>query len=188
MEEVNQRIGALDAREQEFDRDLAANRSMREQMSREMDELFRRIEMSRNPYVGGDMAWPVPGHTRVTSEFGWRFGGRDFHTGIDISGAGQGTINGATVVAANAGIVRVTNWSHSPGRGYGIFIIIDHGGGISTLYAHLSNITVNVGDTVERGQAIGNVGSTGWSTGPHLHFEVRESGRAVNPRPWIFRR
>ena len=134
------------------------------------------------------MAWPVPGHTRITSEFGSRFGGRDFHTGIDIAGAGTGTINGATVVAANTGTVRVTNHSHSPGRGYGKFIIIDHGGGISTLYAHLSAISVSVGQTVERGDAIGNVGSTGWSTGPHLHFEVRESGRAVNPRPWIFRR
>ena len=188
VEESDRRIGALDARESEFQRDLASNRAMREQMAREMDEIFRRIEMSQNPYVGGDMAWPVPGHHRISSEFGSRFGGRDFHTGIDIVGSGTGVINGATVVAANSGTVRVTNHSHSPGRGYGMFIIIDHGGGVSTLYAHLSAISVTVGQTVNIGDPIGRVGSTGWSTGPHLHFEVRHNGRAVNPRPYIFRR
>lgn len=188
VEAANQRIGQLDAREQEFQRNLESNRAMREQMQREMDEIFRRIEMSQNPYVGGDMAWPVPGHFRVTSEFGLRFGGRDNHTGIDIAGASQGVINGATVVAANSGTVRVANHSHSPGRGYGMFIIIDHGGGVSTLYAHLSAISVTVGQNVNIGDPIGRVGSTGWSTGPHLHFEVRHNGRAVNPRPYIFRR
>ena len=188
VEAANLRIGELDAREREFQQNLESNRAMRDQMQREMDDIFRRIEMSQNPYVGGDMAWPVPGHFRITSEFGSRFGGRDFHTGIDIAGAGTGTINGATVVAANSGTVRVTNWNHSPGRGYGIFVIIDHGGGVSTLYAHLSNISVTVGQTVNIGDPIGNVGSTGWSTGPHLHFEVRHNGRAVNPRPYIFRR
>jgi len=190
VEAANLRIGELDAREREFQRDYEQNRAQRQQMLREIDDLFARIQamMSQEDYVGGDMAWPVPGHTRITSEFGSRFGGRDFHTGIDIASSGSGSINGAPVVAANAGTVVHTNWNHAPGRGYGIFIIIDHGGNISTLYAHLSNISVSVGQTVERGQTIGNVGSTGWSTGPHLHFEVRQSGTAVNPRPWIFPR
>jgi len=179
---ANLRIQDLDRREREFTANLEASRAMRAQMQREIDDIFRRIEWSQNPYVGGEMAWPVPGHYRITSEFGSRFGGADFHTGIDIAGA---SIHGATVVAANSGTVRFTNWSHTPGRGYGIYLIIDHGGGVSTLYAHLSNISVSVGDVVVRGDPIGNVGSTGWSTGPHLHFEVRHNGRPVNPRPYI---
>jgi len=182
LEAANLRIHDLDERERYFATNLEANRAMREQMQREIEEVIRRIEWSRNPYVGGEMAWPVPGFYRITSEFGWRFNNTDFHTGLDIAGTG---IHGATVAAANAGTVAFTNWAHTPGRGYGIFVILDHGGGISTLYAHLSNISVSVGDVVMRGDPIGNVGSTGWSTGPHLHFEVREQSRAVNPRPWI---
>lgn len=183
---ANTRIHSIDQMEREFAADLERNRAESQRIQAELDEIFRRIEWSRNPFVGGPFAWPVPGFFRVTSEFGPRFGGSDFHTGIDIAGGGgSGSIHGAPVVAANTGTVRFVNWSHTPGRGYGIYLIIDHGGGISTLYAHLSNITVSLGDEVTVGQTIGNVGSTGWSTGPHLHFEVRENGRAVNPRPFI---
>ena len=185
LAQANARIHNINEAEREFAANLEANRAMRAQMARELEDIIRRIEWSRSPYVGGEMAWPVPGFFRITSEFGWRFNNRDFHTGIDIAGPG---IHGATVVAANSGTVRFTNWSHTPGRGYGMFVIIDHGGGISTLYAHLSNITVSVGDVVTIGDPIGNVGSTGWSTGPHLHFEVRHGSRAVNPRPYIIGR
>jgi len=189
LQQVDTRLQDINQREREFTANLEQNRAMREQMQRELDDIFRRIEWSRNPYVGGEMAWPVPGFYRISSEFGPRFGGADFHTGIDIAGGGAGgSIHGATVVAANSGTVVFTNWSHTPGRGYGIYIILDHGGGISTLYAHLSNISVSVGDEVRIGDPIGNVGSTGWSTGPHLHFEVRHGGRAVNPRPYIIGR
>jgi len=184
---ANMRIQNIDQMEREFLANLEENRRMRDQMQAEIEELIRRIQWSQNPYIGGDMAWPVPGFTRITSEFGPRFGGADFHTGIDIAGGGgAGSIHGAPVVAANSGTVAHVNWSHTPGRGYGMFVILDHGGGTSTLYAHLSNITVTVGQTVVIGQTIGNVGSTGWSTGPHLHFEVRQNGVAQNPRPWIF--
>ena len=185
LAQANSRIHNINEAEREFTANLEANRAMRAQMARELEDIIRRIEWSQSPYVGGEMAWPVPGFFRITSDFGWRFNGRDFHTGIDIAGSG---IHGATVVAANSGTVRFTNWAHTPGRGYGMFVIIDHGGGISTLYAHLSNITVSVGDTVTIGSPIGNVGSTGWSTGPHLHFEVRHGSRAVNPRPYIIGR
>ncbi|MCL2606244.1 MAG: M23 family metallopeptidase, partial [Coriobacteriia bacterium] len=128
----------------------------------------------------GRMTWPVPGFNRVTSPFGWRthpiFGGRRMHTGVDIAGPG---INGAAVVAAGNGRVISTGWR----GGYGNTIIIDHGDGVTTLYAHLQagGINVSVGQQVTAGQRIGRVGSTGNSTGPHLHWEVRVNGQPRNP-------
>jgi len=127
----------------------------------------------------GRMTWPVPGFTRVTSGFGMRthpiFGGRRMHTGVDIAGAG---INGAAVVAAGDGKVIAVGWR----GGYGNTIIIDHGDGVTTLYAHLQgNIQVSIGQQVTAGQRIGSVGSTGNSTGPHLHWEVRVNGQPRNP-------
>jgi len=124
----------------------------------------------------GTFSWPVSG--TITSPFGWRsnpFGGSpEFHQGLDIA-APMGT----TVVAAAAGTVILAKWY----GGYGNYILIDHGGGYSTGYGHLSAIYVSNGQTVQRGQAIGAVGSTGQSTGPHLHFEVRINGKPVDPAP-----
>jgi len=128
----------------------------------------------------GRMTWPVPGFTRVTSAFGYRthpiFGGRRFHSGVDIAGAG---INGAAVVSAGDGRVISTGWR----GGYGNTVIIDHGDGVTTLYAHLQggSISVGVGQQVTAGQRIASVGSTGNSTGPHLHWEVRVNGQPRNP-------
>jgi murein DD-endopeptidase MepM/ murein hydrolase activator NlpD len=95
------------------------------------------------------------------------------HTGIDI-GAGYGS----TIRAAGAGEVIFAGYR----RGYGNCVIIDHGGGVSTLYGHCSALTVSEGQQVAQGQPIARVGSTGLSTGPHLHFEVRHNGTPVNPR------
>ncbi|HET9029828.1 MAG TPA: peptidoglycan DD-metalloendopeptidase family protein [Candidatus Aquilonibacter sp.] len=124
----------------------------------------------------GSMSWPVSG--TITSPFGWRsnpFGGApDFHPGLDIA-APMGT----TVTAAASGTVILAQWY----GGYGNFILIDNGGNISTGYGHLSAIYVSVGQKIQRGQAIGAVGSTGHSTGPHLHFEVRLNGKPVDPTP-----
>ncbi|MFA4966470.1 MAG: peptidoglycan DD-metalloendopeptidase family protein [Thermoleophilia bacterium] len=126
----------------------------------------------------GDLAWPVSGP--VTSPFGWRvhpiFGVRKFHTGIDI-GIGYGV----PIHAADSGTVIYATWM----SGYGNVTIIDHGGGISTLYAHQSSFAVSGGATVGRGQVIGAVGSTGYSTGPHLHFEVRLNGVPVDPLAYL---
>ncbi|MDQ6933436.1 MAG: peptidoglycan DD-metalloendopeptidase family protein [Candidatus Eremiobacteraeota bacterium] len=122
----------------------------------------------------GALGWPVSGP--VTSPFGYRQspfgGGTEFHMGLDIA-ANMGT----TIAASAAGRVISASWY----GGYGNYILIDHGGGISTGYAHCSAIFVSPGQDVQKGQAIGAVGSTGASTGPHLHFEVRVDGRPVDP-------
>jgi murein DD-endopeptidase MepM/ murein hydrolase activator NlpD len=189
LQAANLRIHDINETERAFLADLEKNKAMTLAMEQELKEVYEKIELMNSPYVGGVMAWPAPGFTRISSEFGQRFGGRDFHTGIDIAGPGAGGrgIYGAPVAAANSGVVRFTNFTYRAGVGYGIYLIIDHGGGITTLYAHLSKIHVQVGQAVTRGQTIAEVGSTGWSTGPHLHFEVRNGSTAQNPRPYIFR-
>lgn len=126
----------------------------------------------------GTLAWPVSG--TITSPFGYRRnpfgGGMEFHQGLDIA-APMGT----TITAAAAGTVISAGWY----GGYGNYILIDHGGGMATGYGHCSQIFVSVGQQVQKGQAIGAVGSTGASTGPHVHFEVRINGKAVDPAPYL---
>ncbi|HZK39639.1 MAG TPA: M23 family metallopeptidase, partial [Clostridia bacterium] len=124
--------------------------------------------------------WPVPGYyNKVSSPFGYR--NRGFHSGVDISGPG---INGKVIVAAKDGVVESTGTGNS---GLGNRIVINHGGGIKTRYGHClsGSISVKAGQRVSAGQAIARVGSTGNSTGPHLHFEVLVNGSAVNPLPYI---
>ena len=131
-------------------------------------------------YIGGELEWPVPGYTRITSKFAMRVhpitGQYKLHTGVDI-----GAPEGANFVAANDGIVVKAELNAA----YGNMVIIDHGGGISTLYAHGSAILVEVGQSVKRGDSILKVGSTGYATGPHAHFEVRINGVATDPLPYI---
>jgi len=126
----------------------------------------------------GKFMWPVAG--RITSRFGWRihpiFGVRRFHSGIDIAAP-----YGSLVKAADGGQIVQAGYF----GGYGYSIMVYHGGGFATWYAHLSSINVSVGQFVERGQVIGLVGSTGWSTGPHLHFEVRINGNAQDPMGYL---
>ncbi len=131
-------------------------------------------------YIGGELAWPVPGYTRISSPYGMRVHPitkiYKLHTGVDISAP-----MGANFVAANDGIVVKAEYNMA----YGKMVMIDHGGGISTLYAHGSEMLVEVGQKVTRNEAILKVGSTGYSTGPHAHFEVRKNGKVVNPMPYI---
>ena len=122
----------------------------------------------------GALLRPVAGP--ITSGYGWRihpiFRTREFHTGIDIAAP-----YGTPVEAAHDGIVIFNGWM----RGYGLLVILDHGGGLTTTYSHLSASVVHVSDHIVRGGVIGRIGSTGWSTGPHLFFEVREDGAPVDP-------
>lgn len=150
------------------------------QRQRELEAQRRAAGIAGGPSVpsggSGSFSWPVTGP--ITSPFGWRsnpFGGSpEFHQGLDIAAP-----SGTTVTAAASGTVIMAQWY----GGYGNYILLDHGGGYSTGYGHLSAIYVSNGQAVKRGQAIGAVGSTGASTGPHLHFEVRIDGKPVDPAP-----
>ncbi len=139
---------------------------------------------SNADFVGGEWLWPVPNYGHISSGFGWRtiYGKPDNHIGIDIAKGTASTIQGATIVASNSGVVKSAVYGSS---GYGYYIIIDHGGNNFTLYGHCNSLLVGVGDTVAKGQAIATVGTTGNSTGPHLHFEIRLNGTAVDPLPHV---
>ena len=118
--------------------------------------------------------WPTAGY--VSSPYGLRFGGTEFHQGIDIA-AEMGT----PIVATADGVVTAAGWN----GGYGNMVDVDHGSGIVTRYGHASAVAVSVGQQVRRGQVIAYVGSTGRSTGPHLHYEVRVGGQPVNPAAYL---
>ena len=156
-----------------------------DEMTKQYEEVNRQIlELAEQgldtQYIGGELAWPVPGYTKITSKYGMRVhpitGQYKLHTGVDI-----GAPTGANFIAANDGIVVKSEYNTA----YGRMVIIDHGGGISTLYAHGSEFLVEVGQTVKRGDAVLKVGSSGYSTGPHAHFEVRINGVVTDPMPYI---
>lgn len=130
------------------------------------------------PKGSGNYVWPVPGFHYISSDYYDTVDRSSMHRAIDIAGSG---IYGTKVVAAASGKVvtgNVSGW----GGGYGTFLMIDHGNnGRATLYAHMSEVSVSIGDTVKQGQTIGCVGNTGHSTGPHLHFETRLNGEKYNP-------
>jgi len=157
----------------------------------ELTKFIREQEAAAAAAAGGGSTAPAPGSSSVSgfqwpvnggvsSGFGYRvhpiYGTRRLHAGLDISGG-----SGTPIAAAKSGTVLSAGWR----GGYGNAVVISHGGGISTLYAHQTRMNVSSGQQVGRGDIIGWVGSTGASTGPHLHFEVRVNGSAVNPRPYL---
>lgn len=136
-----------------------------------------------NPSAGDGIAtgrfrWPLPSCRMISSRYGYRWG--RFHHGIDISGNG---VYGKPVIASDGGRVVETNIGY--GGGFGNYVIIDHGGGYRTVYAHLSSVLVRTGQNVSQGQQIGRAGNTGNSYGAHLHFEIRINGRSVNPVSYL---
>lgn len=166
-------IAALEKAEKQKEKDAAALQS----------EINRALNKSSNKVVytgNGKFAWPSAASTRVTSEFGYRihpiFGTKKLHRGMDI-GAAAGT----DVLAAEDGIVLTAGYNNS----YGYYVTINHGSGYVTLYAHNSKLLVSSGQKVSRGQVIAKCGSTGNSTGPHIHFEVQVNGKLVNPRSYL---
>lgn len=196
--ENNTRAGAqrrelLDRLEKEKHVHLAALKESREDeraLQKKVDELIkkktqeREIAKSNNVPVAfvphtGKFAWPIP-QRRITSKFGMRVHPK-FKTKIQHSGIDVGSPMGTQIKAAGSGEVIFTGWL----RGYGQVVIIDHGGGYSTVYAHMSKILTEEGRAVRTGTVIGQVGQTGVATGPHLHFEVRVNGKAQNPLKYL---
>lgn len=166
----------------EVSKDLKELEKQEDKLLEESAQFTRMIlaAQSSDKYVEGDMAWPSPGCTQISDYYGYRnhpiLKKKKFHAGLDIK-----VSSGSKIVAANAGKVIL---ARSYG-GYGKTVIIDHGGKISTLYAHNSKLLVKEGDKVARGQQIAKSGNTGVSTGPHLHFEVRINGAHTDPLPYL---
>jgi murein DD-endopeptidase MepM/ murein hydrolase activator NlpD len=177
LSQQNRLKSALDTRIAEFTSEVDA-------LSREeatLSALIRTRQIEAEADAKGDsvqgvsdsgLIWPADGP--ITSGFGMRWGA--MHSGIDI-GAGYG----AQIVAAEGGTVIMADYN----GGYGNCVVVDHGGGFSTLYGHMSNIEVSDGQSVKQGELLGEVGSTGNSTGPHLHFETRVDGEAQNPMRYL---
>lgn len=154
---------------------------LEEQRRRAEEEERRRNENYQPPANVGEFVVthrPVPG--RITSQFGGRvhpiFGTVRMHYGVDMDGD-----TGEPIEAAASGVVLSSGWRN----GYGYTVVLSHGGGVTTLYAHQSELLVSAGDSVVGGQTIGRLGSTGWSTGPHLHFEIRVNSAAIDPAPFL---
>ena len=173
-------IRQLEQADQEVAAQIQRLREEEEARRRAAQAAARRAQRQVVQPSGGRMRWPVPGRYEISSGYGNRIHPisrrAEFHTGIDIPAP-----NGTNIVAADSGTVIIS------GRmgGYGNTVVIDHGNGLSTLYGHNSRNLVAVGDWVNRGDVIARVGSTGVSTGPHLHFEVRHNGRHVNPGSYL---
>ena len=183
QKELNVERSEADALLQEIEDNLETERDLYQQETAEYSAIQKEInqkveELKKQQTVTGTgtLIWPTPSSYKVTSEFGMRmhpiYHELRMHTGIDI-GASYGT----SVVASDGGTVITSKYSSS----YGNYIVISHGNGYTTLYAHLSSRLAAAGDNVTQGQVIGKVGSTGASTGPHLHYEVSKDGKRVNP-------
>lgn len=136
--------------------------------------------MNRIVYDGGQFVWPAPQYVKITEEFGWRThpitGRAEFHSGLDMGAPG-----GSPILAAYDGVVVASAYNWSMGN----YIMIDHGDGLYTVYMHASKLYVSSGDVVVAGETIAAVGTTGSSTGNHLHFSVRLNGQYVNPWPYL---
>ena len=158
-----------------------ADKAVLNQIAKQQQQSKSSGSSSKVYYTGnGSLGWPVPGRTTVSSGFVTRTspitGRTESHSGLDIPAP-----YGTAIVAAEAGKVTYSGWMN----GYGNTIIIDHGGGLSTLYGHNSSLVARVGQVVSRGQTVAKCGSTGWSTGNHCHFSVLKNGAYVNPRNYL---
>lgn len=156
---------------------------VQERRERQKREAMRYAEPDHHPssdysFAGGSLPsiWPADGE--ISSPYGMRWGGSDFHPGMDIA-----NYYGTPICATADGVVTDAGWNSS---GYGNMVCIDHGNGIVTLYAHAQEVIVNRGETVRKGQIIAYMGSTGFSTGPHVHYEVQINGSVVNPANYLY--
>ena len=183
QDEMEAEQDVINKKKKEVDKDNKELEKMIDEFQAEADALVKEIQglqSTGTKYTGGKMTWPAPGYSRITSEYGNRIHPvlktKKFHAGMDI-----GVPSGNKIVAAAGGTVIKAAYSGS----YGNMVMIDHGGGIVTLYAHNTKLLVKKGDKVSAGQQIAVSGATGRVTGPHLHFEVRVNGNYVNPRNYL---
>ena len=178
LQKVNSQLSESEAKESAAEAAYTEAKAARDAAAAELEAEFKQ-NGGLDGYVGGTWRWPVPTNRYVSSHYGYRniFGYREFHTGIDIPAPG-----GTPIIASNSGVVTTARYAST---GYGNRVIIDHGGGYKTLYAHCQSLNVTVGQYVNQGDVIGYVGTTGMSTGNHLHFEIRINDATVNPYPYI---
>lgn len=185
----NQKIAATQEEIAGYEEDIKAQEDLMRQIEAEMkrreEEEKKKAQEAGETYTVTNLGnisfkWPCPSSSRITSQFGDREspteGASSNHKGVDI-----GASTGADILAAAGGEVVISTYSYSAGN----YIMIDHGGGVSTVYMHCSQLLVDKGEKVSQGQVIAKVGSTGYSTGPHLHFGVRSGGTYVNPLKYV---
>ena len=177
-------ISNYEYKQDQLEQEKKANAAEVAAYEQQIQEEIRKAQQgSSQVYQDGEWMYPLDWtHTLITTRFGyddWRSGN---HSGVDLCG---GNVNGANIYASKGGTVIKAKTDYIPGYSYGKYVVIDHGNGYSTLYGHCSSIYVYEGQQVNQGDVIAAVGSTGWSTGPHLHFEVRIDGIAQNPFSYI---
>lgn len=189
LKNVESQLARAESMVSEYEKDLKAQedaiKAIEAELKRKEEEAKKAAAAAGKTYATksiGDIkfTWPCPASSRITSAFGSRTspteGASSNHKGIDI-----GAATGTNIVASAAGTVVVSTYSYSAGN----YVMINHGGGVYTVYMHASKLLVSVGDTVKQGQVIAKVGSTGYSTGPHLHFGIRVNGTYVNPSQYV---
>ena len=189
LKSYNSKIAASEGSLSDLEKDIAAQedkiKAIEAELKRKEEEAKKAALEAGKKYntvsIGNiNFIWPCPASSRITSSFGDREspteGASSSHQGIDI-----GASTGSSILAAASGTVTISTYSYSAGN----YIMINHGGGVSTVYMHCSELLVSAGQEVTQGQVIAKVGSTGYSTGPHLHFGIRENGSHVNPINYV---
>lgn len=174
-------IATNEAAIKEYEEQIAAQDATIKSLEAAVAAALRAASVSGNGivYGGGAFAWPAPSYSRISDDYGWRIhptlNVQQFHNGIDMAAP-----SGSPILAAADGEVIEASYSATMGN----YMMINHGSGLFTIYMHASSLGVSKGETVSKGQQIGAVGSTGRSTGPHLHFSVRQNGSYVSP--WAY--
>ena len=169
-----------------LEQDIEKYKKVYEEARRQEEQLKASLSSSLSKssdtvkYTGGVFCWPAPSYTRISSPYGYRnhpiYKTKKFHSGVDMAAPG-----GTNILAAADGVVKMAGWN----GGYGNCVVVDHGGGVSTLYGHSQRLLVSKGKKVKKGQVIALVGTTGASTGNHLHFEVLLNGKTTDPMAYL---